>query len=78
MILEDVLMFAAKNQTEPVCVSFGPMETGSQPAFAALIAAYSASGEIEAAWLSEPMFESPEAAIEHAEDLVSPNNLYEW
>lgn len=78
MILEDVLMVAAKNRTEPVCASFGPLETGFKPAFAALIAAYNISGEIEAAWLSEPMFGSPEAAIEHGEDLINPNNIYEW
>lgn len=71
--LEEVLMISGRNETEPFCSSFGPLlGPGCKPVFAALIVAYNASGSLEAAWISEAMFGSPEAALEHAEDLVGP------
>lgn len=68
--LEEVLVIAGNHGTDPFCSSFGPI--GSRPLFAALITAHNASGHLEAAWMSEPMFGTPEAAQDHAEDLCGP------
>lgn len=71
--LEEVLMIAGRNGTEPFCSRFGPIPgPGSKPAFAALVTAYSASGSLDAAWISEFMFRTPEAAQEFAEDVCGP------
>lgn len=71
--LEEVLTISGRNGTEPFCSSFGPIAgTSDKPRFAALVMAYSASGTLDAAWMSEPVFGSPEAALDHAEDLVGP------
>ena len=71
--LEEVLMTAGTCQTDPFCTSFGPMVgPGSKPAFAALVTAQDRSGRIQAAWVSEPMFSTPEAAQEHAEEVIGP------
>jgi hypothetical protein len=68
--LEEVLMIAGRNGTEPFCSSFGPI--GPKCLFAALVTAYNASGSLDAAWMSEPMFGTSRAALEHAEDLIGP------
>jgi hypothetical protein len=77
--LEEVLMTAGTCQTDPFCTSFGPMNgPGSKPAFAALVTAQDRSGRLMAAWVSEPMFSTPEAAQEHAEEVIGPEiwNLF--
>lgn len=68
--LEDVLQIAGHNGTEPFCSSYGPV--GPRDLFAALVAAYNASGSLDAAWMSEPMFGTSQAALEHAEDVCGP------
>ena len=69
--LEEVLDVAASNQTDPLCLSFGPLRSpGSKPVFAALVAVQDASGRLLASWTSEPVFGSSEAAVEHAEDVI--------
>ena len=71
--LEDVLMIAGRNGTEPFCSTFGPVPgPGSKHAFAALVLAYNASGSLDAAWMSEPMFGTAEAAQDYADDAVGP------
>jgi hypothetical protein len=72
--LEDVLMIAGQCETDPFCTSFGPLPgPGSKPAFAALITAQDRFGRLQAAWLSEPVFGTSEAALEHAEDMIGPD-----
>ena len=69
--LDEVLTLAGKNQTDPICMSLGPLDARSgKVAYAALVAAQDASGRLEAIWTSEPMFGSSEAAAEHAEDVI--------
>ncbi len=71
--LEEVLMIAGRNGTEPFCSTFGPVPgPASQPAFAALVMAYNASGSLDAAWMSEPMFGTAEAAQDYADDVIGP------
>ena len=65
--LKEVLMIAGQYGTEPFCSSYG-----FQAPFAALITAQDASGNLQAAWVSEPMFGTPKAALNHAEDLCGP------
>jgi hypothetical protein len=68
--LEQVLMIAGSNGTEPFCTSFGPI--GAKALFAALVTAHNASGSLEGAWMSDAMFQTPEAAQDHAEDMCGP------
>jgi hypothetical protein len=71
--IEEVLRIAGKNCTEPFCSTFGPVPgPGSKPAFAALVLAYNTSGGLDAAWMSEPIFDSSEAAQDYAEDVCGP------
>jgi hypothetical protein len=73
--LEEVLTMAERCQTDPFCGNFGPlpmleMKNRSRMAYSALVTAQDESGRVLAAWLSEPMFSTPEAATEHAEDVI--------
>ena len=68
--LDEVLTVAARNLTDPICMSLGPLKGTAEPTFAALVAAQDASGKLLAVWTSEPMFGSSEAAQEHAEDVI--------
>lgn len=71
--LEGVLILAARLGTSPVCHYLGPLGQ-SEPLYAAIVAAQDASGQVQAVWESEPMFRSPQAALEHAETLVEPES----
>jgi hypothetical protein len=78
--LEEVLMIAGRNGTEPFCSSFGPI--GPKYLFAALVTAYNASGSLDAAWMSEPMFGTSQAAQDYADDVIGPDiyaiiNIYD-
>jgi hypothetical protein len=69
--LNEVLDIAAEHQTDPVCLSLGPLKgSTATPVFAALVAAQDASGRTKAIWTSEPMFGSAEAAQEHAQEVI--------
>jgi hypothetical protein len=69
--LDEVLTLSARHRTDPLYLSFGPLEgPGPRPAFAALVAALDGSGALLATWTSEPVFGSSEAAVEHAYDAV--------
>jgi hypothetical protein len=69
--LDDVLTVAGKYETDPLCLSLGPLKgSTNRHVFAALVAALDTSGTVQALWTSEPMFSSAEAAQEHAEDVI--------
>ena len=70
--LDEILDLAGKNQTDLICLSFGPLSSAmsNKVVYAALVAAQDASGELLATWTSEPMFDSSEAAVEHAQHVI--------
>jgi hypothetical protein len=49
---------------ETLCFGFGPL--GLKRQFAALVVAQDALGSVSASWTSETLFDSSDAALEHA------------
>ncbi len=70
--LNELLDKAASLHLDPVPLAVYELSYPHSPTtvFAAAIAIKDKSGNILEAWHSEPMFGSPDAALEHAEDMM--------
>ena len=63
--LNATLDLAASHHTDAI-----PFAMYTEYCFASVVAAQDASGHIVGIWVSEPMFSSPSAALDHAQDML--------